>query len=60
MRNKLIDTAIEETVDQSPYPSDFKNVFKQYIKNVFDGNAAEGDLKRVLRLLTITEEDNEL
>ncbi len=51
MRNKLIETTIDDVVNQSEFSSDFKTAFKQYVKNKFDNNASESDLKRILTLL---------
>lgn len=57
MRNKIIEATIEEVIDKSPYPSDFKKAFKQFVKNKFDDNAKESDLKRILALLNEDGED---
>lgn len=57
MRNKIIEATIEEVIDKSSYPTDFKKAFKQFIKNKFDDNAKESDLKRVLSLLNEDGED---
>ena len=57
MRNKIIEATIERVVDESEYSDDFKSMFKQYVKNKFDDNASENDLKRVLSLIEVTEED---
>lgn len=54
MRNKIIENAIDGVVDASNLSSDFKSVFKKYIKNIFDNNAGEDDLKRALSFI---EED---
>ena len=43
-------------IDESKHSSDFKSAFKKYIKNIFDNNASENDLKRALSL--IEEEEN--
>ncbi len=51
MRNKIIEEAIDRVIDESNTSSDFKSVFKKYIKNKFDNNASEGDLKRALTLI---------
>jgi fructose/tagatose bisphosphate aldolase len=51
MRNKIIEATIDKVVDESNYPSDFKKAFKQCVKNKFDDNAKESDLKRILSLL---------
>ena len=58
MRNKIIETTIEEVTDRSSYPTDFKKAFKQFIKNKFDDNAKESDLKRILLLLNEDGEDS--
>lgn len=57
MRNKIIEQTIDRVIDESKTTSDFKSVFKKYIKNKFDNNASEGDLKRTLAL--IEEEDEQ-
>ncbi len=57
MRNKIIEATIEEVIDKSSYPDDFKKAFKQFVKNKFDDNAKESDLKRVLSLLKEEGED---
>ena len=46
MRNKTIEATIDRVIDSSDYPSDFKNAFKQFIKNKFDDNSKESDFKR--------------
>lgn len=58
MKNKTIESTIDKVIDNSNYPSDFKNASKQFIKNKFDNNAKENDLKRVLSLLPDEKEDN--
>ena len=58
MRNKTIESTIDKIIDNSNYPSDFKNALKQFIKNKFDDNAKENDLKRVLSLLPDEVEDD--
>lgn len=58
MRNKIIEATIERVVDESDNSEDFKSMFKQYVKNKFDDNASENDLKRVLSLIEVTEEDD--
>lgn len=57
MRNKIIESAIDQVVDNSKSSMDFKSAFKQYVKNKFDDNASESDLKRVLSLIEDAEED---
>lgn len=57
MRNKIIEQTIDRVIDESKTSSDFKSVFKMYVKNKFDNNASEGDLKRALSL--IEEEDEQ-
>ena len=58
MRNKIIEATIDRVVDESENSEDFKSMFKQYVKNKFDDNASENDLKRVLSLIEVTEEDD--
>ena len=60
MRNKIIEATIEKVIDKSPYPSDFKKAFKQFVKNKFDDNAKENDLKRILSLLNEDVAKNDL
>lgn len=57
MRNKIIEETIDRVIDESNTSPGFKSVFKKYIKNKFDNNASEGDLKRALAL--IEEEDEQ-
>ena len=57
MRNKIIEQTVDRVIDESKTPADFKSVFKQYIKNKFDNNASESDLKRALML--VEEEDEQ-
>lgn len=56
MRNKIIEQTIDNVIDASNHSSDFRTVFKKYIKNVFNNNASENDLKRVLSLIEEEEE----
>ena len=56
MRNKIIEQAIDNVIDASNHSSDFRTVFKKYIKNVFNNNASENDLKRALSLIEEEEE----
>lgn len=56
MRNKIIEQTIDSVIDASNHPSDFKAAFKKYIKNVFDNNTVENDLKRALSLIEEEEE----
>ena len=58
MRNKIIEATIDRVVDESENSEDFKSMFKQYVKNKFDDNESENDLKRVLSLIEVTEEDD--
>ena len=58
MRNKIIEATIDRVVDESENSEDFKSMFKQYVKNKFDDNASENDLKRVLSLIEVIEEDD--
>ena len=51
MMTKIIEATIDKVVDESNYPFDFKKAFKQFVKNKFDDNAKESDLKRILSLL---------
>ena len=60
MRNKIIEGIIDEVIDETNYSLDFKSALKSFIKNKFDDNAQESDLKHVLSCLNdddIKEED---
>ncbi len=59
MRNNTIEKTIDKVIDSSNYPSDFKSAFKQFIKNKFDDNSKESDLKRILSLLPDEVEDDD-
>ena len=56
MRNKIIENIIDTVVNEAAYSEDFKSAFRQFIKNKFDDNAQENDLKSILSLL----DDDEL
>lgn len=56
MRNKIIEHTIDSVIDASNHSVDFRTVFKKYIKNVFNNNASENDLKRALSLIDEEEE----
>lgn len=47
----------EKDMYASSTSSDFKLAFKQYVKNKFDANAKENDLKQMLMLIEDEEED---
>lgn len=57
MRNKIIENAIDSVVNASNTSPDFKSAFRQYVKNKFEDNAKESDLKRILTLIEDDEED---
>lgn len=57
MRNKIIEKAIDEVIDRSEVNSDFKSTFKQFVKNKFDNNANDNDLKINLDILKVDEEE---
>lgn len=57
MRNKIIEATIDNVVDGAVLPEDFKRAFKQFIKNKYDDNAKESDLKSILSLLPDETED---
>ena len=59
MRNKIIEATIDKVVDESNYPSDFKKMFKQFVKNKFDNISKESDLKVALSLLPDETEDDD-
>lgn len=60
MRNKIIEQTIDNVIDASNHSSDFRTVFKKYIKNVFNNNAREDDLKSALDLILIEEEEEQV
>ena len=51
MRNKTIENIIDTVVDESPYSDEFKSAFKKFVKNKFDNNAKETDLKTIITYL---------
>lgn len=55
MRNKTIENTIDTVVNESQYSDEFKSAFKRFIKNRFDDNAQENDLKYILSLLSDDE-----
>lgn len=57
MRNKIIESTIDSVVNALNTSPDFKLAFRQYIKNKFEDNAKESDLKRILTLIEDDEED---
>lgn len=57
MRNKIIEDTIERVVAQSQISPDAKSVLAQYIKNKFDNNAGDIDLKQALDLIEVDEEE---
>ncbi len=56
MRNQIIEGVINTVIDNSRESPEFITAFKQYVKNKFDDNADENDLKTVLSLIPIEEE----
>lgn len=57
MRNKIIENAIDSVVNASNTSPGFRLAFRQYVKNKFDDNAKESDLKQILTLIEDDEED---
>ena len=57
MRNKIIETAIDTVVDETRYSPDFKAAFKRFVKNKFEDNATESDLKRVISMIDDVSEE---
>jgi len=55
MRNLIIDEVISEVIDTIEQPQEFKTALKQYIRNKFDGNASDNDLKTVLSMIETSE-----
>ena len=60
MRNKIIESPIDSVVNASNTSPDFKLAFRQYVKNKFDANVKESDLKRILTLIEDEEEDTQI
>lgn len=60
MRNKIIESTIDSVINASNTSPDFKLAFRQYIKNKFEDNAKESDLKRILTLIEDDEEDTQI
>lgn len=58
MRNKILEEVIDTVVDDCGQSPEFIGAFKKYIKNKYDNNANENDLKTVLSLIQIQEETN--
>lgn len=56
MRNKILEEVIDTVVDDCGQSPEFIATFKRYIKNKYDNNANENDLKTVLSLIQIQEE----
>lgn len=59
MRNKIIEGTIDSVINASNTSEDFKRAFGQYIRNKFDHNAKEDDLKRVLTFIEDAEEEGQ-
>lgn len=59
MRNKIIESTIERIVDQSQISSDAKATLKNYVKNKFDNNASDNDLKQALEFIEVSEGDED-
>lgn len=55
MRNLIIDEVISEVIDTIEQPQEFMTALKQYIRNKFDGNASDNDLKTVLSMIEPSE-----
>ena len=60
MRNKIIENAIDSVVNASNTSSDFKLAFRQYVKNKFDANIKESDLKQILMLIEDDDEEEDV
>lgn len=58
MNSKIIENAINVVVDELDYSDDFKNTLKTFVKNKFDDNTTESDLKTVLSFIEIEEGNN--
>ena len=56
MRNAILDEVISEVIDSVNQTQEFKNAFKKYIQNKFDGNADDKDLKTVWDMIEGTED----
>ena len=56
MKSEIIENAIESVVNKSEYSEDFKRAFIKYVKNKFEDNATESDLKTVLSFIDVKED----
>lgn len=59
MRNKIIESTIEQIVDQSSISSDAKSILKQYVKNKFDDIASDSHLKQALAFIEVDGEEED-
>ncbi len=57
MKSEIIEHAIKSVVNESEYSEEFKKAFIQYVKNKFENNATENDLKVVLSFIEVKEDD---
>lgn len=57
MKSEIIEHAIRSVVNESEYSEEFKKAFIQYVKNKFENNATENDLKVVLSFIEVKEDD---
>lgn len=55
MRNKILDSVIENVIEECNQSSEFKVTFKSYVRNKFSGNASDDDLKAVLKQIDVPE-----
>ena len=56
MKSEIIENAIDSVVNKSKYSEDFKRAFIQYVKNKFEDNATENDLKTLLSFIEVEED----
>ena len=56
MKSEIIENAIDSVVNKSEYSEDFKRAFIQYVKNKFEDNATENDLKTLLSFIEVEED----
>lgn len=59
MKSEIIEKAINSIVDESTYSDDFKKAFKKYVKNKFEDNATESDLKTVMNFIDVKEDSQQ-
>lgn len=56
MRNKTLEAVVENVIKNSDLSKDAKSPFIAYVKNMFEGNAKDEDLKSILSMIDYKEE----